>query len=319
MRVCFVLAVTVPSVALAADPVDTAIERALPYVADRGAWWIEEKDCVSCHRTAFTTWSLSLAAEAGFEVDRETLAAQQRWSADSLLEPTEDDPEKPTGAGNLEGVAQVLLATDGRDGELDAKSRKRLLGLLVDGQKQDGTWKAGGQLPMQRRPGPETALVSTAWIALALGTDDSEASQAARSRALAKVNATDEAVSTEWAVVRLLLAAQSGDETGVASWTAKLREGQRPDGGWGWLVDESGNALGTGMALHALHRAEVPSSDPAVRRAVDFLVKSQAEDGSWPVPGTKKKAKGEVVETATYWGTCWATLALLETRTPSAE
>jgi hypothetical protein len=46
-----------------------------------------------------------------------------------------------------------------------------------------------------------------------------------------------------------------------------------------------------------------------VERAVAFLVKTQREDGSWKVIGTKKGADGET-PTGTYWGTGWAVIGL---------
>ena len=156
-------------------------------------------------------------------------------------------------------------------------------------------------------------LQRTAWIALALGTDPTTKSKPVRDRALARLAKAERGVSTEWLVVRLLLAVQSGAKQETATWQARLLDAQRPVGGWGWLVDEEANAFGTGMAIYALRQAQLPADHAALQKAVGWLVKSQDEDGSWPVPGTKKKAKGRVVETATYWGTCWATLGLLAT------
>jgi Tol biopolymer transport system component len=41
-----------------------------------------------------------------------------------------------------------------------------------------------------------------------------------------------------------------------------------------------------------------------------FLAKSQSEDGSWAVRGTKQNAKDRVEATSTFWGTCWAVIGL---------
>ena len=91
----------------------------------------------------------------------------------------------------------------------------------------------------------------------------------------------------------------------------ELAKQQQSDGGWGWLVNDPSDALGTGMALYAL--LQTSSVEPAViQRAQQFLVATQGDDGSWPVKGTKAKKRDSVQETATYWGTTWAVIALTE-------
>ncbi len=73
------------------------------------------------------------------------------------------------------------------------------------------------------------------------------------------------------------------------------------------------------MVGHALLVAGVPNDDPAISRAVKFLIGSQQADGSWPVHGTKENKKQRVEETATYWGAAWATIALLHTLPPAMQ
>jgi squalene cyclase len=62
-----------------------------------------------------------------------------------------------------------------------------------------------------------------------------------------------------------------------------LRE-QRPDGGWSQLSTLASDAYATGQALVALRQAgALPLNDPAFRRGIEFLLKTQLEDGSWYV------------------------------------
>ena len=39
---------------------------------------------------------------------------------------------------------------------------------------------------------------------------------------------------------------------------------------------------------------------------------NQQPDGSWPVPSTRARDKNKINKTATYWGTTWAVIGLLE-------
>lgn len=302
----------------------SAVEKSLPYVAERGEWWIEEKQCVSCHRVSFMTWTLAEASKAGFDVDAGKLAEWQAWSVESLLEKRDD--EKGVGEANLDGISQILWSERHREGGEPASlspASRQFIDWLVEHQQTDGTWKAGGQLPLQRRDARETHLVSTAWNTLALGTipaDATAATAATESRRKAmQVLTTDDSkkTSTEWHVVRLLLAVQQNDAAGVEQWAESLRKLQHADGGWGWIADAESDALGTGQALYALMQAAgvqpavaARDSEP-VQRGLQFLIETQLDDGSWRVPGTKAKAKGRPVETSNYWGSCWATLALI--------
>lgn len=64
----------------------------------------------------------------------------------------------------------------------------------------------------------------------------------------------------------------------------ELLQQQRSDGGWAQLSSLSSDAYATGQALVALKQAgDVDMSDPSYKRGVEFLLKTQLEDGSWYV------------------------------------
>ena len=100
----------------------------------------------------------------------------------------------------------------------------------------------------------------------------------------------------------------------------ELRADQRSDGGWPQLASLQSDAYATGEALYALHVAGgLPVSDPVYQRGVQFLLRTQDEDGSWFV---NKRAvplnnyfdaafpHGQS-QYASFNATCWATMALL--------
>tara|TARA_R110002049_G_scaffold235722_1_gene408973 strand:- start:315 stop:1289 length:975 start_codon:yes stop_codon:yes gene_type:complete len=287
------------------------VQRGIPYIEEKGLWWIEEKKCVTCHRGGNMIWSLQAAKQSGFTVS-ERLAEWKQWSIDKTL--ANNDKGKITGLGNKEGVAQLLLSPDPNLADSEqTELRKKLAAILLEEQRPDGSWKAGGQLPFQKRPAAETDAVSTMWLTLALLAEGkNEASTPVLTRALKYIEASSPGKSVEWYAVRLLLAVQSGETEVRDPLVKQLRSQQHSDGGWGWMIADNSDALGTGLALYALVSAGVDRNDPAIKGAQQFLVSTQRDDGSWPVRGTKEKKKASVQETAVYWGTTWAVIGLVE-------
>ncbi len=306
-----------PSPSFAAEKSTTAavretIAKSLPFIAEKGQWWIEKKKCVSCHRVSFMTWSLSAAKRRGFEVDAQ-LDEQIEWSLAHQLGPREKGGV--VGSGNLEGLSQLITA-----GHVSPKSDKsvetyeKFLKLIVEAQKPDGTWKPGGQLPAQKRPLPETTAVFTMWIALALQDAPDAKSQAAQKKALTWIQSAKPGASTEWHIVRMLIALERNEKEQLELRKADLIARQNSDGGWGWKKGDPSDALATGQAIYALAKVGNSIEEP-LKRGQRFLIETQTSDGSWKVPGTKRSAKNKPVETANYWGTCWAAIGLLETLT----
>src|SRR5208282_1591663 len=68
-----------------------------------------------------------------------------------------------------------------------------------------------------------------------------------------------------------------------------LRRAQEPEGSWfgRWGTNY---IYGTWSVLCALNAAGVPGTDPAMRRAVAFLLETQREDGGW---GEDNESYGE--------------------------
>ena len=118
--------------------VRNAIRRGIPYIEERGLWWIEKKKCVSCHRVGTMVWSLAAAKRRGFAVNQR-LDEWTKWAVEASL--SVNDKGKITGLGNKEGVAQLLMARRLAPGTALAKSETRLAALLGKDQLPDGSWK----------------------------------------------------------------------------------------------------------------------------------------------------------------------------------
>ena len=63
---------------------------------------------------------------------------------------------------------------------------------------------------------------------------------------------------------------------------------QHEDGGWAQLSDMQSDAYATGQTLFVLRETGLATSDPAYQRGVEFLLRTQCEDGSWLVETRSK-------------------------------
>jgi len=99
----------------------------------------------------------------------------------------------------------------------------------------------------------------------------------------------------------------------------ELLEAQRTDGGWSDIDSMESGVYATGKALYALRTAGMIASNAAYERGVQFLLRTQQEDGSWYVK-TRAMAfqpyfDADFPHGFDQWisaaGSSWATLALL--------
>ncbi|MGH9629985.1 MAG: amidohydrolase family protein, partial [Bryobacteraceae bacterium] len=135
--------------------------------------------------------------------------------------------------------------------------------------------------------------------------------------------------TTEDRVMQLLgmtWAKSSTEQLRVAA-KALLAE-QRSDGGWSQLLYLESDAYATGQTLTALNLSgQLDTSDPTYQRGIDYLLRTQFDDGSWLVrsrsnPFQPYKESGfphgrhQWISAA---GTSWAVMALALTQPVPAE
>ena len=304
------------------------VQRSVPYLQGDGVAWIEKRDCVSCHQVPFMLWGLNAAHAAGAEIDEADFQKHSDWSLtwQSWQNPknAKESDEASVAKGNVDTLYFLLLGRQAyAQDEKDLAALANMENLILANQQENGSFKPGGQLPMQRRPLPETTQLSTMWALLALPPDQADQPRTmAREKALTYLDAELAIESTEWLAARYLLDRQLGEHEAAAQRLAILLEKQNDDGGWGWLTAEKSDAFGTGVALYALthansdaHRDNAQLAN-AIAQAQHFLITTQGEDGVWLVPSTKSAVKGKPRPTSNYWGTAWAVIGLCESIDP---
>jgi len=293
---------------LLGDDVREAIKRSIPFIRSEGVGWIEEQDCVSCHQVPAMLWSLNSAAHLGFTGESLEVDKWTRWSLGKMKELEKNTEKSPP----VDTMTQLILGRTGLRDELYGEPVfSEFPQLIVEQQQPDGYWKAGGQLPSQKRPTEETNEVTTAWTVIALKAweESSDVSIAeSRARAVKWLEQSESGESTEWHVVRLLLQAQ--EDGSVEHRIENLLRLRNPDGGWSWIPGETSDAFATGQSLYALNVSGYQGDGEVVLKAIRFLIGSQTEEGYWLVPGTKLKRRDRTSPTSNYWGTAWAVAGL---------
>ena len=113
-----------------------------------------------------------------------------------------------------------------------------------------------------------------------------------------------------------------------APFVKALKGLQNTDGSWSQLPGIQPDAYATGQALYALHvSGNVPASDAAYQKGVQWLLRNQLPDGSWFAPTRAVPVQPHTFESfPNGWhqfisdaASCWATMALLYTLPDQAK
>ena len=250
--------------------------------------------CISCHHEGLGLTTLSSLRRGGFAVD-EGLA---RTEADLLrnayreLAPLYrralDDAEAARVANFFGDIAVQMGYTLGgllEAGHLPDEPTADAARILLEHQSGDGSWSyEHAREPMQSSDFATTAMAARVLKAYAPADRAERADEAIRrARAWLLGNAPE---TTDDLAFRLLglkwLGAGPGE---LHAATGPLRAIQRGDGGWAQLRSSAASdAYATGLALLAMSEGGgIPTTDPAYRRGVAFLLETQGDDGTWYV------------------------------------
>lgn len=285
------------------------------------------QDCYSCHNTGLPARVIRMARDRGIAVDE--TAAREAISKGLSAAPNLQSIDRALQSNRMIDPAAVesaaLLAayeTGVPPGLTTALTAKLIAGL----QRPDGHWTTLDNRP----PEGESAISATAISARALSL---YAPPAMRTKLDAQVTLARgwlqraKPQSTEEFSYRLAgLAWTSADQATRTSAVNELFALQRPNGGWGQLPYRDPDAYATGQALTMLHEAGAVSvSDPRWKRGLDYLLSTQAPDGSWrvhtrlvsPAPVSPPYFESglpyghdQFISSA---GTAWASMAVLHT------
>lgn len=243
--------------------------------------WYAKQSCDSCHQQILPALAFRAAREHGIPVDEPAAHADAAGAFGYYA--------------NLDRAVQythiIDPGTDGYSlmGAEAAGLRPSLVTavyarLIATHQEADGHWETTDARPPESYSPFTATAVSLAGI-LRYGHSSCQADtqarvERARTWLLSHAPRTTEERVFQMYGVRLA----GGDQAAMDKLAGELKASQQPDGGWASLDGRASEAYSTGQALWALRdSAGVPTSDAAWRRGIEYLLRTQAQDGSWHV------------------------------------
>ncbi|MEO7145855.1 MAG: ankyrin repeat domain-containing protein [Bryobacteraceae bacterium] len=305
------------------NTIQSAIQASLPLIQRADANFVPKAACVSCHNNSFAAIAVGAARKSGFEVDEKTSAQQVKANIVGLVKlrdylhqgflvPVQDF------FGQFV-VSYVLIGLDAEHYKPDLNTDAAAM-YLKSHQSPDGQWAYPAA--DTRPPICSDYIGQTALSMRALQLYAPKLDKAAYDRAIqlaASWMAKAQSTNNDDRSYRLLGLAWAGTDRDATQYAMReLLAKQRPDGGWSDLESMESSAFATGKSLYGLQIAGLPASDAAYRRAIEFLLNTQQEDGSWYVR-TRAMAFQPYFDAGfphgfNQWisaaGTSWATTAL---------
>lgn len=302
-----------------ASPPRSAAAKSLTLLQKSAVEYTVHRKCFSCHHQALPILAMTLAKARGFAVDEKALEHLLRHTA-TFLDKNRENYEKGKGQGGQADTAGYALWTLHAGGWKADDMTSAVVDYLLQRDKERAFWR-----PTSQRPPSEASPFTTTFVALAginnYGADRHRKSADARLEKARNWLIQGQPKDTEDRVfqLRALKLAGAADKYLLAN-SEELVKAQRKDGGWAQLDHLESDAYATGSVLAALHQAAGLSvQDEAYQRGVQFLIRTQKEDGSWHVSSRSKPFQAYFESGFPHgkdqWISCaatsWATLALV--------
>lgn len=268
-----------------ASSIRVALLRSLPLLQKTDLIFLQKAGCVSCHNNTMTAMTVALARKNGVPVDEDIARGQMKKIAayvETWQERILQGVGIPGESGTMSNILLGLAAEDyPPDAATDAMAR-----YIASQQWPDGRWRPfGHRPPLESSDFPITARALRALQLYAPKAQrakyDLSVQRAAGWLMKAQPRTTDEYA---FQILGLGWAGVKADNEVIRKAVRELAAKQRADGGWAQIPALASDAYATGQALYALNQAgRVAVTDPVYKRGVEFLLKTQLEDGSWYV------------------------------------
>lgn len=266
--------------------VKAAVEKSVVLLQRTNGKFVASGGCVSCHAQNLTGMAVKVASMNGADVDGKLDAEMARsvlllqGGIEQTLMQLADPP--PGRLGMEYSVLQF-----GATGIPPSRAVDSFVRYIAAAQRKEGNWS---YTDIPRPPIEDGDFFSTAMGIRCLHLYNVPGRNTEFQDRIHRAGAwLDKAQprSTEDRVMQLLGLQWAGMP--VRRREHELLGLQREDGGWAqtpWLASDG---YATGQVLYALHEAGMPAAHEAYARGVQYLVRTQQDDGSWHVSSRAPK------------------------------
>ncbi|CAN5126855.1 hypothetical protein BH11PSE2_BH11PSE2_19190 [soil metagenome] len=309
-----------PAAAPAADKeaLKASIAKSMALLDSAQPKFERQATCASCHNQIAPMIAAVAIRGKNLPINEAVFTRQVAMSAEVIRRRHDYSLIQGVGGGShavtsptLVGLAQVNFPAD--------ENTDAAVGYLLGKQSADGSWPGVAvRYPHGATNFDQTATAVRAIDAYAPPSMRKQADASiARARAwLIATPATNDNEGLTYRLQALAWAKASAGEVGKAR--TQLAASQLIDGGWAQNPGMASDAYATGGALVALHTAGMKPSDPVYQRGLDYLLKTQAADGSWYVKAHALPIQPPIDSGFPYgtsqwisaWGTAYAAEAM---------
>ncbi|MFN0101467.1 MAG: ankyrin repeat domain-containing protein [Bryobacteraceae bacterium] len=299
--------------------IPAAVQQALTLLEKQSHTFIRTAGCNSCHAQDLPSAAAGLARDRGIPAPREIPQLPVAMTGVT--------PERIMDLGAV-GVASIgwEMVDRGMNHQPADAYTDATVHYLKLMQTPEGYWSN----PEGRRPPMNSGTFqATALAVYSLKTFTPPAGKADTAARLARaadwLEKADAATTQERAFHLLALHWSNAAPAAIANASRALAATQLPEGGWSQMPSMGADAYATGQALYALNVAgKMPVTAGHYQKGVDFLLNTQAADGSWHVKTRSIWVQPYFDSGFPYahdqWisaaGTAWASMALSLTAEP---
>jgi ankyrin repeat protein len=300
-----------------------AVDGALPPLEHSAATFVAKRACVSCHHNILSILMFQMARERGVNFDPAVLEAVEAKTFRSLRGPGAfDDAVQAKTLNDPTPDDSYLLMAAHAAGFTPDLTTAVYARRLVQWQR-DGHWVTSDFRP----PHSSSVFTATATAVRAISLYMPGELHSERDACILRARqwlVRTRPASTEDAAFRLLGLVWAGAAAHEIDGARRdLLAMRKPAGGWPELPGYQPDAYSTGESLFALHESGVKITGTDRGVDLNFLISTQASDGTWRVR-TRMVSPADVSpeyfptgfpyekdEFLSYAGSAWATMALL--------
>jgi ankyrin repeat protein len=273
-----------PSAVANSRSVHEALVKSVAVLEPLSPLFHDQSGCFSCHNNSLPEAALNLALTHGITVDRKAAAHAAQAEIGDWKSRFDDFTLATCAApGFVVATTKGLLGL-AEEGVAPNYITDALTSCLASLQQPEGDWQNLNGTDT-RPPLTGSPIVSTALAIRGLkeylppGRRDEVKARIDRALGFIRGAASHDTQDETYKLLGLIWAGAPAAE--AAAQARRLLALQRAEGGWGQVPTMEPDAYSTGQALYALHASGRTATTVAYEKGVQYLLRTQLEDGTW--------------------------------------